>query len=101
RWAPAQEREQLGVESDAGGHVGATGAVEVDLDEHLRLLGGPLDACGPAHCCTSVSAFSKAAISSGGPLETPSEPSGPVSRTSTPRSSRPCQTACRSANVPK
>ena len=33
-------------------------------------------------------------------MDTRSQPSGPVSRISTPRSSRPCQTACRSANVP-
>ena len=33
------------------------------------------------------------------PIDTRSQPSGPVSRISTPRSSRPCQTACRSANV--
>ena len=41
-----------------------------------------------------------AVISSGVPIDTRSQPSGPVSRISTPRSSRPCQTACRSANRP-
>ena len=35
------------------------------------------------------------------PIETRSQPSGPTSRISTPRSSRPCQTACRSAKRPE
>ena len=49
---------------------------------------------------TSVSACLNVAISSGVPIETRSQPSGPTSRISTPRSSSPCQTACRSAKVP-
>ena len=47
---------------------------------------------------TSVSASLNAAISSAVPIDTRSQPSGPVSRISTPWSTRPCQTACRSAN---
>ena len=46
---------------------------------------------------TSVSACLNVAISSAVPIETRSQPSGPTSRISTPRSSSPCQTACRSA----
>ena len=46
---PGERVEHVVVEPDAGGDVGAAGAVEVDLDEDLGLLGLPLDACGPGH----------------------------------------------------
>lgn len=49
---------------------------------------------------TRTSAARKAAISRGVPIDTRSQPSGPVSRIRTPRSSRRCHTACRSANTP-
>ena len=93
--------EHVVVEPHAGGHVGAPGAVEVELDEHLRLLGLPLDARAaplgaglivrPPSSLVSRASWN-AAISSGVPIETRSQPAGPVTRISTPRSSRPCQT---------
>ena len=46
---PGERVEHVVVEADAGGDVGAAGAVEVELDEDLRLLGLPLDPGGPAH----------------------------------------------------
>ena len=42
---PRERGQHVVVEADAGGDVGAAGAVEVDLDEDLRLLGLALDAC--------------------------------------------------------
>src|SRR3546814_6531727 len=78
--------------------------LDVDLDVDLRLAGLPVDPRGPAHrlisFMTSVSAFLKAVISSAVPIDTRSQPSGPVSRISTPRSTSPCHTACRSSKVP-
>ena len=81
------------------------GAVEIDPDLDAGLRGLALQLGDP--CCsstpsssTSSRAFLNAAISSGVPAETRSHPSGPTTRISTPRSSRPCQTACRSANRP-
>src|SRR5690606_20296792 len=58
-------------EADTGTDLDPSGAVEVDLDQHRRLLGGALDAPdpGPAHS-TSSSAALKAAISSGVPIDT-------------------------------
>ena len=41
-----------------------------------------------------------AVMSCGVPTDTRSHPSGPTSRIRTPRSSRPCQIACRSSNRP-
>ena len=48
---PAERVEHVVVEADAGGDVGAAGAVEVDLDEDLRLLGLPLDRARSCSCC--------------------------------------------------
>ncbi len=53
-----------------------------------------------AVAATSTNACLNAAISAGVPTLTRSQGAGPDSRMSTPRSSRPCQTACRSANSP-
>ena len=63
----------------------------------VRLIGPPP---GEGREPSAVSASLNAAISSAVPIETRSQPSGPISRISTPRSSRPCQTACRSAYRP-
>ena len=102
-------REQVVEEADAGRHVVAAGAVEVELDEDLGLLGRALDASGARRhrVPRSTQRFRdvdqcllNAVISCGVPIETRSQPSGPTSRISTPRSSRPCQTACRSGNRP-
>ena len=79
--------------------VGA-GAVDLELDEDVALLGRALHARGPAHAVTSSSAARNAAFSSGVPTLTRSQPCGPVSRIRTPRSSSPCQTACRSGKCP-
>src|SRR5690606_23404146 len=89
-------------EADTGTDLDPPGAVEVDLDQHRRLLGGALDAPdpGPAHS-TSSSAALKAAISSGVPIDTRSHPGGPTSRISTPRSSRPPDAARRTGKCPK
>src|SRR5581483_5960567 len=97
----AEGGEHVVVEPDAGRDVGVARPVELDLDEHLGLAGRALDPAYATHPITSSSARRNAAISSGVPIDTRSQPSGPVSRISTPRSSRPCHTACRSANVPK
>lgn len=45
----AEGVEHVVEERDAGGHLGAPRAVEVDLDEDARLLGHALDAPGAAH----------------------------------------------------
>src|SRR6478735_8975352 len=100
---PGEGGEHVVVEPDTGAHLGAAGAVEVDLDVDGRLLGLPVQlryAAHPASSMTSVSACLNACISSAVPIDTRSHPSGPVSRISTPRSSSPCQTACRSAKRP-
>ena len=62
--------------------VGLPGAVEVDLDQHLRLLGDPLDPPDPAHPCsvssTSTSAACRnASFSSGVPIVTRSRSRDP------------------------
>src|SRR5207237_6391983 len=91
------------VEPDLGRAVGAARAVEGDLDVDLGLPGLPVHHGGACHACSSITATSaslNAAISAGVPTDTRSQPSGPVSRISTPRSSNPCQTACRSAYRP-
>jgi hypothetical protein len=41
--------EHVVVEPHAGGQVALAGAVEVDLDEHLGLIGDALDARGASH----------------------------------------------------
>jgi hypothetical protein len=46
----AEGGEHVVVEADAGADVGASGAVEIDLDQHLRLVRAPLDAAGSRHC---------------------------------------------------
>jgi hypothetical protein len=96
------------VEADSGRDVGATGPVEVDLDVDLRLLGLAVEGGASAPrdtsffwAVTDVRASRNAAISAGVPIETRSQPSGPISRIRTPRSSRPRQAACRSGKVPK
>ena len=98
--------EHVVVEADAGGDVDLPGAVEIDLDEDLGLLGGALDAAHAAHChrwspsSAARTASRNASFSSGVPAVTRSQPGRPTSRTSTPCSSSACQTACASANRP-
>src|SRR5690606_12820676 len=98
--------EHVVVERDTGGHVHPPGAGEIELDDHLAFLGFPLDSSAPRspvthNASTSRNAARNAVISSNVPIETRSQPSGPVSRMSTPRSSSPFQTACRSSKRPK
>src|SRR5680860_1511332 len=94
-----QRGQHVVVEPDAGRNVRASGSVEVELDEHLRLLGLTLDPRNPNirvtiwtfhRASTSVRADRNAAISEPVPIETRNQPSGPTTRISTPRSSRPC-----------
>src|SRR3984885_9007956 len=102
--------EHVVEERDAGLDLDRARAVEVDLDQQLRLLGLADHAAHPAaggellvaaHWpSTSVSASRNALISCGVPTVTRSHPAGPVSLISTDRSSRLCQILCRSSNVP-
>src|SRR3954469_13496543 len=97
---PGERAEHVVEEADSRGHVGAARAVEVDLEVDLGLLGLAVQGGRAAHgrasvvSVTEVSASLNAAISGAVPMETRSQPYGPVSRISTPRSSNPCQTAC-------
>ena len=68
------------------------GAVEVDLDQHLGLLGDALHPRGPTHEASSISAARNASVSPGVPAVTRSQPARPTSRISTPRSSNRRQT---------
>src|SRR3954447_8264469 len=103
---PGERAEHVVEEADSRGHVGAARAVEVDLEVDLGLLGLAVQGGRAAHgrasvvSVTEVSASLNAAISGAVPMETRSQPSGPVSRISTPRSSNPCQTACLSGKCP-
>src|SRR6266487_221222 len=105
---PGELGEHVVEERHAGAHRGPAGAVQPQLDEDLGLLGLPLNPGGSVHWAappcvlsrTSVRAMRKAAISAGVPMLTRSQPGGPTSRTSTPRSSRPRQIACESPNLP-
>src|ERR1700733_5077320 len=102
--------EHVVEERDAGLDLDRAGAVEVELDQQLRLLGLADHAAHPAaggellvaaHWpSTSVSASRNALISCGVPTVTRSHPAGPVSLISTDRSSRLCQILCRSSKVP-
>src|SRR5690606_4597057 len=97
----AQRREHVVVERDGRRDLGPTRPVEVELDEHARLGRRALDARGALHSpATSTRACRKARISSPVPIDTRSQPSGPVSRMSTPRSNNASQTECRSSNAP-
>src|ERR1022692_1024308 len=101
----AELGEHVVEERHAGCRIGAADAVQVKLDQDPGLRGDPLYPGGPAHAgtrrsSTAPSAARKAAISAGVPTVTRSQPGGPVSRISTPRSSSPCQTRWRSANSP-
>src|SRR6516225_4699343 len=96
---------QLGQHVVEEGHAGADldhpDAVQVELHHDLRLAGEPLHPCHPVHCSsTSSRADLNAAISAGVPTVTRSQRGGPTSRTSTPRSSSPCQTARRESHSP-
>src|SRR6202046_2032926 len=102
--------EHVVEERDPGLDLDRAGAVEVELDQQLRLLGL---AHPPAHPAaggellvaahwpsTSVSASRNALISCGVPTVTRSHPAGPVSLISTHPSGRLCQILCRSSKVP-
>src|SRR5689334_9493688 len=92
----AERVQHVVEERDAGGDVGLPGAVEVDLDDDLRLLGDPFHAPHSCHYSVSFSTASNstlspatcrnASFSSGVPIVTRSRCAMPTSRISTPRS---------------
>ena len=99
--------EHVVEERHAGAHLGRAGAVEVQLDQDLvslvtrstravRLIAHVLRPAQHLVEARRGTRPSRPAV----PTVTRSQPGGPVSRISTPRSSSPCQTACRSANSP-
>jgi hypothetical protein len=86
--------------------LGLPGAVEVELDADVALLGDALDECRAAHgVTTSRRAFRKDVVSLSVPAFTRSQPASPgpvlTSRTRTPRSSRARQTADGCSKGPK
>ena len=106
-----ESRQHVVEEAHPGRDQGAARAIEIETDADLRLRGLPFEAGSTGladRISLSVSALStddnaslKASISAGVPADTRSQPSGPVSRISTPRSSKACHTAWRSPNRPK
>src|SRR5215469_13182268 len=79
----AELGEHVVEERDAGLDIDGGGAVEVELDKQLRLLGLAGHAPDPGHSpSTFVSAALNAAVSCGVPTVTRSQPSGPVLRIS-------------------
>src|SRR6476659_4870888 len=107
---PSEGREHVVEEPDPGGDLGTTCPIEIETYPDLRLRRLAFEAGGTrrAHGISlfdwllrvAVNASLKACISVGVAADTRSQPSGPVSRINTPRSSRACHTACRSANRP-
>src|SRR5260370_21109676 len=97
----AQLGQHVIEERHAGADLDHPEAVQVGLDHDLRLLGEPLPPRHSVHeLSTSSRAARNAAISAGVPTVTRSQRGGPTSRTSTPRSSSPCQTVRRDSNSP-
>ncbi len=99
---PAELVEHVVVEADACRHIDLAGAVEIDLDEDRRLLGGAFHASDAAHdsSCSffsSRTASRNASFSAGVPAVTRSHPGTPLSRTRTPWSRIFCQAAWASA----
>src|SRR4051812_26951000 len=100
---PGKGGQHVIEEADSGRDLRMTGAIEIDAEEDFRLRGLSLHAGDTrlAHgisfshrvAPTAVSASLKACISVGVPADTRNQPSGPVSRINTPRSSRACHTA--------
>src|SRR6476620_1826276 len=107
---PSEGREHVIEEPNPGRDLGTTCPIQVETYPDFRLrgltfeAGGARRALGISLCDwvlrAAVSASLKACISAGVPADTRNQPSGPVSRINTPRSSKACHTACRSANRP-
>ena len=106
----AQGGEHVVVERDRGVDVDLTSAVEVEFDQHRRLLGGALDPAeaGPVlEGChwlvssrTALLAARNASFSAGVPMVTRRCPVMPTSRISTSWSRYRCHARCASANRP-
>src|SRR5436190_1924268 len=86
--------EHVVEESEPGLGSGLGVTIQVERDRDLGLLRGPFHARRPAHPSTSFIARRNRSVSCSLPAVTRSEPGTTVdmSRISTPRSSRPCQT---------
>jgi hypothetical protein len=105
---PAELADHVVEERHAGVGADLAGAVEVELDPDVGLLGRALDqGCRRAGCSCGVDlsdGVRKALVSGSVPALTRSQPArpGPVltSRTRTPRSSSACQVRAGSANGP-
>src|SRR5690606_15927446 len=91
----AERRAHVVVGAGRRADLVCAGAVEVDLDDDVRLGGLPLDPGGPGsgprggealshRGSTSCRALRNACISSGVPIDTRIQPGGPTSRIRTP-----------------